>query len=667
MKKITFKAILFLVFMLCSLSITAQDAPPSDDIFRLRNVETGQFLTDAGVSATAVTMTNLGEEDQSTHFTFVESGAFYNIDSEILGILRGPGAGGPGGPFVVVSTATSAPAADADKVWTIQHNTTNDTYRFQSGNSGRFMYHDANGTVTHVVVPETDDRSNWELIPFTETPVETAPDEDTNPDLTCPASGEFENNNTRNVDIPNSVNVGTADDRSCYSDYSEVDLYGKTWGVYNITDGSNHWDAPGTLQPRIERSLPRSQETGVGSYARFTGVFRILEVGDGGSFGQDGSYLAQAKGKHTGGGGPPDPAICLYRAHPVYGTGINADKQVAFDIYAERILERGGSGSGREVVFLKQVNKNEEIDFELEIGFREDPNDPALKIHYCDAVIGGEAFNWNIPDPERGTESGIRYGAYRVRGGRAQMRWANTTYEKVEVVDNSGPPPSDDVFRFRNVATGQFLTDAEASATPVTMTNSGEPLNTHWTFVQQGAFVNIDSEVNGILRAPGSGGPGGPYVVLSTGTTTSSGDKVWTLHYNDVDDTYRFESGTSGRFMYHEMDGTVTHIPVPESDTRSVWEAIPTSESLSIEDNELSATSIKVYPNPANSEFTIALNNNVDVEVKIYNLLGKVVYQGSTTNGKIEVRNNRNLTSGLYIVTATTDDNKTVQTKLIIN
>ncbi|WP_204344070.1 T9SS type A sorting domain-containing protein [Psychroserpens algicola] len=667
MKKITFKAMLFLVFMLCSLGITAQDAPPSDDIFRLRNVETGQYLTDAGVSATAVTMTNLSEEDQSTHFTFVESGAFYNIDSEILGILRGPGAGGPGGPFVVVSTATSAPATDSDKVWSIQHNQTNDTYRFQSGNSGRFMYHDANGTVTHIVVPETDDRSNWELIPFTETPLETAPDEDTNPDLTCPASGEFQNDNTRNVDIPNSVNVGTVDDRSCYSDYSEVDLYGKTWGVYNITDGSNHWDAPGTLQPRIERSLPRSGESGVGSYARFTGIFRILEVGDGGSFGQDGSYLIQAKGKHTGGGGPPDPAICLYRAHPVYGTGINADKQVAFDIYAERILVRGGSGSDREVVFLKRVNKNEEIDFELEIGFREDTNDPALKIHYCDAVIGGEAFNWDIPEPERGTESGIRYGAYRVRGGRAQMRWANTTYEKVEVVDNSGPPPSDDVFRFRNVATGQFLTDAEASATPVTMTDSGEPLNTHWTFVQQGALVNIDSEVNGILRAPGSGGPGGPYVVLSTGTTTSSGDKVWTLHYSDTEDTYRFESGTSGRFMYHEVDGTVTHIPAAESDMRSVWEAIPTSETLSVEDNELAVSSLKVYPNPANTNFTIALNNSLDADVTIYNMLGKVVFKGSTTNGKIEISNNGNLTPGLYIVSAAKDDNKTVQTKLIIN
>ena len=149
---------------------------------------------------------------------------------------------------------------------------------------------------------------------------------------------------------------------------------------------------------------------------------RILEVGDGGSFSKDGSYLAQAKGKHSGGGGSADPAICLYRAHPVYGSGINAGKQVAFDIYAERILERGGEGSGREVVFLKRVNKNEEISFELEVGFRQDPNDASKKIHYCDAVIAGEAFNYNIPEPDKGLESGIRYGAYRVRGGRAQFR-----------------------------------------------------------------------------------------------------------------------------------------------------------------------------------------------------------------------------------------------------
>ena len=170
---------------------------------------------------------------------------------------------------------------------------------------------------------------------------QVAPDEDTNPDLTCPASGEFQNDDTRNIDIPNAVNVGTADDRTCYADYSESEVYGLTWGVYNITNGSNHWDGT-SLQPRIERSLPRSTETGVGSYARFTGTLRILEVGDATGTNNDGSYLMQTKGKHTGGGGPADPAICLYLAMPVYGDDGNGNVvQVSFDIVREQINYRG--------------------------------------------------------------------------------------------------------------------------------------------------------------------------------------------------------------------------------------------------------------------------------------------------------------------------------------
>lgn len=435
MKKTTFKTLLFLVLIFCAHCIKAQNVLPSNNAFRIRNVETGQYLNDTAVSSAAVTMTS-SADGASTLFTFVQSGSFYNIDSQISGILRTPGASGPGGAFVVVSTTKASPSTDTDKIWGIQYNEANDTYRFESGTSGRTMYHNPDGTVTHIVVSASDDRSNWKLIPFVQVPVEVAPDEDTSTDLSCPSSGEFENTNTRNVDVANAVNEGTADDRTCYSDYSESNVNGKNWGVYNITDGSNHWDAPNTLQPRIERSLPRSGETGVGSFAKFTGVFRILEVGDTGVFGQSGTYIAQAKGKHSGGGGSPDPAICLYRAHAVYGIGVNENKQVAFDIYAERITERGGEGSsGREVVFLKRVNKNEEVDFVLDVGFREDPNDATKKIHYCDAIIGGEAFNYNIPEPERGLESGIRYGVYRVRGGRAQIRWANTTYNRIENED----------------------------------------------------------------------------------------------------------------------------------------------------------------------------------------------------------------------------------------
>lgn len=276
----------------------------------------------------------------------------------------------------------------------------------------------------------------------------TSPDEDTGSYTTCNADGA--NASRTSNDLPNPVNVGTIDDRSCYANYKESNVNGKTWGIYNITHNSNQFGS--RLQPRIERALSPSNKTGIGSFAKFTGVFRILETGNTSGTSSDGTYIAQAKGKHTGGGGSPDPAICLYLAKPVYGTGANSGKQVSFNIFAERIKYRGGSGSGREIVFLKNVVKNEETTFQLEIGFKQDPNDSSKKIQYCNAVIGGTVFNWNVPEPERGTQSKIRYGAYRVKGGRAQIRWANTTYQKAEV-DNQTLSTEDNQLAFSSIKT----------------------------------------------------------------------------------------------------------------------------------------------------------------------------------------------------------------------
>jgi len=349
----------------------------------------------------------------------------------------------------------------------------------------------------------------------------TAPDEDTGSYTTCNADGA---NATRTSDdLPNPVNVGTIDDRSCYANYKESDVYGKTWGIYNITHNSNQFGT--SLQPRIERALSASLKTGVGSFAKFSGIVRILEVGDTSGTNNDGSYLIQAKGKHTGVGGSPDPAICLYLAKPVYGTGSNSGKQVSFDIYAERILVRGGSGSGREVVFLKNILKDEQTSFELEIGFKEDPNDASKKIHYCNAVIGGTVFNWNIPDPERGTQSKIRYGAYRVKGGRAQIRWANTTYQKAEVEN----------------------------------------------------------------------------------------------------------------------------------------------QSLSIDENQVTLSSIKTYPNPAKNNFKIQLNNIENATIGIYDVLGKKVYQKTNVKESIEIINNNRFKAGIYLIKVIDNTQKVYFKKLIIN
>jgi hypothetical protein len=492
---------------------------------------------------------------------------------------------------------------------------------------------------------------------------QTAPDEETEPITTCTDEGT---NETRtSSDLLEPVNVGTIDDRSCYADYKESIIDGTTWGIYNITDGSNHF--PESLQPRIERSLDRSQTSGIGSYARFTGTVRILEVGFTDLFFRDGSYIMQAKGKHSGGDGSPDPAICLFLAKPVFGKDDKGnDVQVSFDLYREQIIERG---IGRTEVFLTNIKKNVPIDVVLEVGFREDPNDATKKIHYADAIIGGEVFNWNIPQPERGLQSGIRYGAYRVWGGRAQIRWANTTYEKKEVIEeveeNEQQNLIGKVFNLKNVATGKFLTHVGTVATPVIMSDSGEAANSYWSFVERGSFFNIDSQTFGVLRGTGSSFVDGAYAVVSTEREppVTDNDKSWIIHHNEPDNTYRFESG-SARFLYHEVSGKVTHLKVSETDNRSKWELVEIENPLSI--SQIEKSSFNLYPNPANKKFKIQFKNNSTIKsVEIYNFLGQRIYQNLTSSKFLKV-NSSSFTKGVYLVKVSSENKKSTFSNLII-
>ena len=490
----------------------------------------------------------------------------------------------------------------------------------------------------------------------------TAPDEDTGSYTTCNPDGQ---NATRTSnDLPNPVNVGTIDDRSCYANYKESSVYGKIWGVYNITYGSNHIDAPNTLQPRIERSLPRSKGIGVGSYARFTGTVRILEVGDTTGDNNDGTYIMQAKGKHIGGGGPPDPAICLYLAKPVYGQDSSGNQvQVSFDLYREQINYRGGSGgSGRTIVFLTNIGKDVETYIELEVGFREDPNDSTQKIHYADAVIGDSAYNFNIPQPGYGTESGIRYGAYRVKGGRAQIRWANTTYQKAEVAGTTDPlPPPPDIYRIKNVATGKYLMSKDAT---IIASDSGEGEDKEWQLVKAEVpgfdYYNIDSEVRGIMRFKGGAADA---ELISTNFTAPNQDvdKIWEIIPN-ADGSFTFETRDKERYLYHAYDGTMTH--ADSLNDRSKW--ILESTTVSIEDRDLKRDLVKIYPNPAEDAFTIAFENIRNAKVRISDMLGKVMYQTSTRDGSIELSKADGLPTGLYIIQVSDENGQKITKKLIM-
>ncbi|TNJ45001.1 BNR-4 repeat-containing protein [Tamlana fucoidanivorans] len=248
-------------------------------------------------------------------------------------------------------------------------------------------------------------------------------------------------------------------------------------------------------------------------------------------------------------------------------------------------------------------------------------------------------------------------------------------YDKMKISATSGGGSGGDdegVYQLVNVATGQFLIANPTAGQPVSMNDSGDGQDRKWEFIKTSVdgqeYYNIDSRLNGILRATGANFSPGAYLVVSTGKAPPAGDtdKIWTIHYDEFEDTYRFEARSTGRFLYHHPDGNCYNYIVDETDERSQWQVVGSGGPLlSVENNELKTPSLKVYPNPSQDKFTIAFKNINVVKVTIYNILGKAVYEKLTNNyGKLEVK--ENFESGIYLVKAFSGDNRVFHAKLIV-
>ncbi len=248
-----------------------------------------------------------------------------------------------------------------------------------------------------------------------------------------------------------------------------------------------------------------------------------------------------------------------------------------------------------------------------------------------------------------------------------------STEVNIEVKEIDSSDLTIDTYRLQNVGTGQFLTTA-ATAQPVTMSDSGEEEDKYWEFfktnIEGQDFFNIDSKQGGVLRATGGGFSAGAFLVVGTtkSPTVNDSDKIWTVHYNEENDSFRFEAGTSGRFMYHDEDGNIYNKASEAVDERSVWKAISTSRTLSVFDDITSASSIQVYPNPAKDLFTISLNAIGESEIIISDMLGKIVYKETTSLDKITVETGKKFTSGVYFIKVSSKNNqsKTFYKKLIL-
>ncbi|WP_147676461.1 BNR-4 repeat-containing protein [Algibacter pacificus] len=217
---------------------------------------------------------------------------------------------------------------------------------------------------------------------------------------------------------------------------------------------------------------------------------------------------------------------------------------------------------------------------------------------------------------------------------------------------------ADGVYQIVNVSTGKYLGTNSRGGQPVIMRDTGDGSDRKWEFVKTNVggidYYNIDSKDNGILRATGSGFAQGAFLVVSTGKESPAGDtdKIWTVHYNREDDTFRFEAKNNGTFLYHDEDGKCYNRNVNETDTRSKWRIVGTGGPLlSNKKQNFNKPFLSIHPNPTVDKFTIHFNNIIGKKnIEIYNLLGKQVYKKMSFKNVLEIQNQYSFKAGMYLI-----------------
>ncbi|GAA4950225.1 hypothetical protein GCM10023314_24460 [Algibacter agarivorans] len=225
------------------------------------------------------------------------------------------------------------------------------------------------------------------------------------------------------------------------------------------------------------------------------------------------------------------------------------------------------------------------------------------------------------------------------------------------------------VYRLRNVATGKYLKSSGSNVVDGEYVQGDDAIN--WNFVKVNLsgteYYNIVSKVNNnVLRGAGSGA-GNAIIITTRQPPNTDVDKVWTAHYIEAEQAYRFAVKDGNNFLYHEDVDEYYNKTAAITDARSKWKVeLANSAPLSIDDKELASYAVKVYPNPANGNFNIVLDGFYKAEIVINDMLGKVVYKNTMNTNRMEVQNNSRFKSGLYLIKIIDDNQRVFHAKLII-
>lgn len=218
------------------------------------------------------------------------------------------------------------------------------------------------------------------------------------------------------------------------------------------------------------------------------------------------------------------------------------------------------------------------------------------------------------------------------------------------------------VYTIKNFVTGQYLHSVGSDVVESDNSTNVVSGDKEWEFVKSGGFYNIESKRSdrGILRAAGN--PVGDIVNTGFAAPRADTDKHFIVVYDSTDGSYQFQTQNGSNYIYQNASGLIEHVSNP--DNRSKW--IVESTTLSTNDFDANPFSAKVFPNPANSEFTILLNGVNKANVVINDMLGKVIYQNTINSNRIDIKNNGRFKSGLYLIKVIDDNQSVFHTKLII-
>lgn len=208
---------------------------------------------------------------------------------------------------------------------------------------------------------------------------------------------------------------------------------------------------------------------------------------------------------------------------------------------------------------------------------------------------------------------------------------AGFNFDRMKITLNAGDTEEDEkddvsIYKIKNLETGKYLTSSGAT---IVASDTGEGADKEWTFTKVEAnglmYYNIDSEVRGILRAAGEGLN---YSIINTtkAPPTTDVDKIWSVHYNESDNTYRFEAKDNNRFLYHQDNDEFYNIAAELTDARSKWVLETNGVALSTENRNVDFSGIKIYPNPTKGILNIKVPEFLNVlSLDVYNVQGGLV------------------------------------------